>query len=373
MFKMKYVLLIVLLLSLVFIFNACGRKGELSINQLPVVEITSYSGVEDSLGVEDTISFQQKIYWSGYDHDGVVEGYAFRVIDESGNPIPTPWNDVIDENNGGWIYHYLPGADESIPLAETEARSIWTDQVYAMINFPANIDGDSLTTTSIFEIKCIDSDGGESEVVRKYYQVTSDKPICNTQSSKGDISGKETGTGIMLKFIIEEENEQFIEGDKADHFEFMFELVNLAGEVIIDDSLAAYGFNEWHSTAGLADVYSYFVCLDNEDGTKPALVINTAETDSTRIIAKAIDLAGIHSILDTTTFFVKDGFYPSTLIYNGITQANHGNSNDIFVLGDNHFTTYNPVSETIPNVLTSEGYHYSSPFWVDKNGDYACI
>ena len=382
MFKMRYVLLIVLLLSLVFIFSACGRKGELSINELPVVEITSYEGDTTSVDLS-VISFQQKIYWSGYDPDGVVEGYAFRIIGENENPITTPWHDVIVEDaenpdENGWIYHYLPGADESTPLAETEARSIWTDQVYAVINFPANLDGDSLTTTSIFEIKCVDSDGDESAVVRKYYQAISNKPTCNGNSSQGTINGKNIGTGIVFNFKIGD-NDQFIEGDKAAYFDFKLEKIDQNGEVIPVEE-GGYPDNPsapdggWWTTNGQNNIHDYFVCLDDENGTRPALLLNSVTAhDSTRLISKAIDLAGIESDESITTFFVKEGFYPGTLIYSGLYQPGHSQSNDILALGRNHFTVYNTMNQVIPSVYTSEGERFSTHMWVDKNGELTCL
>jgi len=353
--------------------SACGRKGELSLNALPEIEITSYEGDTTSVDL-DVISFQQKIYWSGYDPDGVVEGYAFRIVDENEVPIATPWNDVIDTDDG-WVYHYLPGADESIPLAETEAKSIWTDQVYAVINFPANLNGDSLITTSIFEIKCIDNDGDESAPVRKYYQAISNKPVCSGNSSQGTINGKNIGTGIVFNFKIND-TDQFVEGDKAAYFDFKLEKIDQNGEVIPEED---GGYPEppdgdWWTTKGQSDIHNYFTCLDDEDGTRLALLLNSAtEHDSTRLISKAIDLAGIESDEAITTFFVKEGFYPGTLIYSGLLQPGHSESNDILALGHNHFTVYNTMNQVIPSVSTPEGEHFSTHLWVDKDRNFTCL
>jgi len=157
----------IILLSVLLIINACGRKGELNPNIKPRVEITSYAGVDSLNEISDTTFFQQKIYWTGYDEDGVVDAYAFRILDENGNPISTPGYEYIDAD--GWVYHYQPGADETIPMDDPNAKiTIWTDQVYAEINFPANINGELANVVSAFEVKCVDNRGMESDISRKY-------------------------------------------------------------------------------------------------------------------------------------------------------------------------------------------------------------
>ncbi len=384
MLKLRHVVLIAFLISIFLFINACsGRKGELSLNSRPTIAITSYEGVHEQTSIDSTspIGFQQRIYWEASDNDGVVEKYAFRVIDENDNPlidegitVGTPGYNVVNED--GWVYHYIDGADESIPLSETDARSIWTDQVNALINFPTHTaNGDSIPVTSIFEVKCKDNDGDECETsAKKYYFAASHKPECNIRSSTGDMDGEEIGTGIVLLFDILD-YDQFV-GNQADHFEFRFEKRDLLNNIIPE---SGGGFNDslWWSTENYDNIHECFVTLDDENGTKPALKLNTLENgvpqDSTFIIAKAIDLAGIESKPDTVSVVVKEGFYPSSLIYNGIVQAGNSNFNDIFVLGDNHYTTYNSLGQILPSVLTSSGFHYATPLWVDQHGDYSAI
>jgi len=74
-------ILITALAIIVFAFTACGRKGDPFNNELPTIAITSYEG-SDTLNTE-ALLFQQKIYWEAHDTDGVVDKYAFAVVDEN--------------------------------------------------------------------------------------------------------------------------------------------------------------------------------------------------------------------------------------------------------------------------------------------------
>ena len=368
------------LLIIVFVFTACGRKGDLFTNIRPTIAITSYEGT-DTLNTQPVL-FQQKIYWEAHDADGVVEKYAFRVVDQNlqaytdndGNPIGIPGYPVVDED--GWVYHYQSGADESIPLSISTQRTIWTDQVYAVINFPANVNGDSAHVTSVFEVKCIDNRHEENLIpARKYYTAQSNVPRCTAGSTKGDIHTKTVGTGMVLSFNIMDDD-PFV-GAIADYFLFKLEKRNLLGGVI---SEAEGGYADvWWTTAEESNIHQYLVTLNDWNGTRAALKLNSflsgVPQDSTYLISKVIDIAGIVSQPSEISFVVKEGFYPSSLIYNGIAQQGKENINDIYVLGENHFATYidDALGQLLPSVMTTEGAHYATPFWVDKNGDLVAI
>ncbi|MFC1898483.1 hypothetical protein ACFLYJ_02810 [Candidatus Cloacimonadota bacterium] len=381
MSKFKNVLILITALTIiVFAFTACGRKGSLNTNELPTIAITSYEGT-DTLNTE-AVLFQQKIFWEANDNDGVIDKYAFAVVDENldaftdnaGNPVGTPGYPVVDEN--GWVYHYQSGADESIPLELSTQRTIWTDDVYAVINFPANVNGDSAQVTSVFQVKCKDNRGDECETpARKYYTAESEIPSCTAGSTRGDINTETVGTGMVLSFNIID-RDPFV-GAIADHFEFKLEKRNLLGEVI---SEAEGGYSdEWWSTYNENNIHEYLITLDTWGGTRAALKLNDflsgAPQDSTYLISKVIDIAGIVSEPTTISFVVKEGFYPSSLIYNGIAQEGNENINDIYVLGENHFATYidEALGQLLPSVMTTEGAHYATPFWVDKNSDYVAL
>ena len=90
MFKFRNTAIIVIVLLVLFlIFSACGRKGSLETNIKPTINITSYEGVEEPALIDSIqpASFQQKIYWEASDEDGVVEKYAFRVVDKDMQPF----------------------------------------------------------------------------------------------------------------------------------------------------------------------------------------------------------------------------------------------------------------------------------------------
>ena len=385
MFKVRKALLLTTAILLIMLaMTACGRKGETNPNVGPTIRITSYEGVVDSSGVdtEDPALFQQRIYWEANDADGVVDSYAYRVVDENGNPYPngTPGHEVIDEE--GWIYHYNSGADESIPLEETEQKSIWTDQVYSVINFPANVDGDSAVVVSRFDVKCKDNDGNESIAIdvngnavepssayaSKYFSAYSNNPEVFISSTKGDINGKEIGRGIVFQFTIDD-NTPFV-GSVPDYYTFRLEKRDLLGRVI-PESEGGYPDLEYN-TKKLSNVSRYLVT----EFTEPSLKLNTYASgvpqDSTYIIAKAVNLSGVESEPKEVGFAVKEGFYPDTIIFNGSTNPV---ANAIYALGDNHFTTYiaEQIPTIIPSTVTNEGTHFSTPFWIDKDGSYSLI
>ena len=359
MFKtIKFIMILCLLISLF----SCGRKGSYYPNHKPFVRITSFEGVDDIENISDSIFFQQKIYWDGHDDNGVVYGFAFRILDEDENPIATPGYEFI--NDEGWVYHYQIGADESIPMNDPGAKlSIWTQQFFAIINFPANLNGESSNLTSIFEIKCIDNLSEESEIERRYFYSYSSKPEVVVQSTKGEINGKTIGKGIILKFnTIDYGNGT---SDQADYYEFklIFGSRDEFGQIIPGENYEDTG---WFDTRDQPDRSEYLL----NQNTEPVLNPNEIP-DSTFVIARAINYAGIVSESDTIAFFVRGDFSPGAVIYNSEFQE----GNDVRVLGQNHYTTY--LDEKIGKVIESEyhssGEHFSTPFWIDKDGKYAAV
>ena len=154
MFKKKNAIYFIIVAVVVFmVLTSCdARRGTLNANLQPYITITNYFGVESDTLITESLLFQQTIQWSGTDEDGVVEGYAFRVLNEDGYPIATPGYDAITED--GWVKFYTSNADLSIPLNISEDTTIWMDHTYATINFPAaDANGDSANVISIFEVK----------------------------------------------------------------------------------------------------------------------------------------------------------------------------------------------------------------------------
>jgi hypothetical protein len=197
----KWIPIFGIVLFLFLLVAGCSRSGSLKSNQPPSITITSYGGT-DTLSTDPEL-FQQKIFWEAHDVDGVVKFYAYRVLDQNENPIATSGHMYIDDN--GWVYHYKDGVnvDENTPTPDTPGYgTIWTRDVYALINFPAhNTEGDSAIVKSIFEVKCMDNRGAESNIARKYFTASSRKPEI-LFDDKDKINGKTVGQGIYLEFDI---------------------------------------------------------------------------------------------------------------------------------------------------------------------------
>ena len=366
MLKFRNTLVILSMLLLMMSIFSCGRSKAPGPNILPFIEITSYEGADSLAIVGDSLIFQQKIYWNAYDEDGIVESYAFRIVNEAGDYISTPGYGFIDEDTG-WVYHYQPGADESIPMNHLDARlTFWTKQVFAEINFPANVDGVSENVVSIFEVKCRDNRNGESMIARKIFNSYSIDPRVSVLSTKGSIDGKTIGTGVVLDFIGVDSNNGA--SDVPDYFDFMLikGLRNEYGEII---PVETGGYDTtWISTKDL-DNPSQFMLTQS---TYPALIPNAEDPrDSTYLTAKVTNIAGVVSDPVTISFYAKEGFYPGSLIYNGESQP----GNDVWVLGNNHFTYQrdNSISKIIEFEDFADGPHFSTPFWIDKDGNFAAI
>jgi len=384
-FNKSLILFSFLLIGILLISSCDGRKGKLNANTPPVITITDYFGSDSLAGVEEPNLFQQTIRWSAYDTDGVIYGYAFRVIDENGNPFHDIQGNVVGTpgyscvNDSGWVYHYQPGADESIPLEDPDAmKTIWTSQVYAVINFPANVNGDSANVVSTFEVKCIDNIGDESIPAKKYFNAESTIPIARVQSTKGEIDGETIGLGIVFEFQILGD-EPFI-GEIADYYEFILEKKDLNGNLIPFNGTPQGGYDldindpeDWISTRGQADVAHYTMTRFTTPALIPNTIDNDVPADSTFLTVKAIDIAGIISEPVEITFVIKEGFYPGTLIY--VAEEKKKKKNDTWVLGQNHFVTYmdQSIPKVIPSIMTADGAHFATPFWIDTEGKLTAI
>lgn len=402
------------LMIAVLLVVSCGRSGDQNPNAEPVIYITSYGGVDSLAAIGDSIVFQQTIYWEAYDSDGWVEAFAYRILNEDGQAISTPGNDYIigDVNeNGmtdedeGWVLHYKAGADESIPLGDPEAsKTVWTDAVYAEINFPANgeqlfnndgtpqIDLESgnfvyAPVTSIFEIKCVDDRGDESGIFSRFYKSTSKTPsILAVESTQGPIDGKRIGTGVILKFRISDTDPLI--GDEPNYFEFKLQIKDNNGTVI---SEADGGYADvWNSTRFQDDVTEFLLIPEaaaSDDNPGPFIRNNTPDPsneevflDSTYLTVRAYDLAGIQSQEMTIKFAVKEGFYPGSLIYCGFDPNGDGKPdytyNDIFAIGKYHYSTRKADflgTVDVPEEVTIDGYKYGLPLWINKDSVFTAI
>lgn len=353
----KKVLFLFLAVIVISLFTACGKHGTLNPNQKPIISISSYEGADSlAAATTDTLIFQQKIYWNAYDTDGVVKGYAYRVLDENNNPVATPGHDVIDGD--GWVYHYGKGSNHSIPLAESPSKTIWNDVPSVLINFPANIDGVAAQVMSKFQLKCIDNRGEESDVVTKIFNCKGFQHKVSISTTKGQVDDSNTGKGLIFTFN-ELGDMPFVE-DIPYYYQFKVGKKNIATGDMISES-------DWYDTKDLPDVSK----VEINENTTPGLTADTFDDNgdpvtATMVIAKLIDEAGIVSEPDTVTFYVKDGFAPVSMFY----------PNYIFSLGNYHYTNFQPsaLGQVIPTTNGPDGrLHYSTTFFRDQNGQYTAL
>jgi hypothetical protein len=425
MFKKKNSMAIVMGLLLLVVLFACGRKGTLNPHSEPSISITSYGGI-DALNVEYPEVFQQGIYWSAHVEDGSIDGFAFRVLEYDtsapnnlGSPIPTPGWEALD--NDGWIYHYKEDVevnDFTPPLDSPEAanlRTIWSERVYAIINFPAKGEpetddqGNTLydefgsiiykPVASIFQVKCISEYGVESNIDSRVFYAQSATPKVQLVS---DFEDKILGKGGLFQFEIVDPDDD-IPGVNAIAQEFQFCFLKGIRDSIVTATDTTYTFIpsgddygmvlldqdglptdydnwEWISTKNEDDIEKKRIPLRDSQGNvlldlKPNIpdldegvtVIPTPQDsdEATFIFMRVIDLSNIVSDVEHVRFYVYGNFSPETRLY----------IEDTFILGQNHFQ---PVPEpsvdrVIPSQYTSSGVRYSKRFWRDREHNYKVI
>ncbi len=386
--SVKLLSIIVMILIILLMVTGCGKSGNRFANIAPTIKITSFEGWDSTYVSAEydttlTYTFQQRIYWHATDPDGIIAGYAFRILDDNNMPVATPGYHHIDSAGeltpqnllaigNGWVIHYLPGADQSISLDDPNAaKSIWTSQKYAVINFPSSdAQGNPITNYSRFEVVAIDNRGAiTAQPAWRNFKTTSARPKCMITTTKGNPNGKLVGAGIKLHFSMED-FDPFI---AAIPFKYEFKIMktNLNGSSIIPGSES-----EWISTDSddavtsddLDRIYEYLLTRY----TSPALEFDYDESGNamrqTRITARVTDMAGVVSVPDSNTvltFKVKQGFRPKALVWPTKTYA----------LGNNHYEDWGDDStpETIPNTISQGAIRYASPFYKDIDGKLTAV
>lgn len=379
--RIKILTLSLLVIAIALGITGCGKSGTMKANIAPSITITSYEGFDDSTLLAPYANtlflFQQKIYWSATDPDGVIAGFAYRIKDQNGNPIATPGNHFIDATGTvtpqnvltkfgpGWVLHYLPNANQSIPLDDPQARrSIWTSQKYAVINFPAaDANGNPLTTLSTFEVIAVDNRGEITQTAAwRSFNATSARPQCFISTTKGNPNGGEVGSGIRLSLSMKD-FDPFIP-EIPYRFEFRMMKVHPTTGALIPGTETA-----WINTArpGDPDISHYLLTRY----TQPALtydIENNVTNSKTKIVARVYDMAGVVSTVNDSTaitFAVKAGFRPKTLVY----------PQKAYALGDNHFIDYSDEStpEILPFTIVGGAQRFATPFFRDFNNNRTAI
>lgn len=388
--KSKRLLIMTIWVSLILlVLTGCGKSGHKFANQEPTIRITSYEGYDDSELLahyaDSLFIFQQKIFWSASDPDGVITGYAYRVKDQNGNPISTPGNEYIDLNGDvtpenvierfgtGWVLHYKPNASQDLPLNDPNSRrTIWTSAKYAVINFPAaDENGNPITKESTFEVIAIDNRGGITPVHPSYpkrsiawrnFKSTSARPTCFLSTTKGNPDGEEVGSGIRLSFTMKDELNPSV---PAIPYKFEFKIIKLQ-----PDSTTIISESDWYDTSISPNDTNINKFLLTRY-TTPSLsydIENGVTQSITKVVARTYNMAGVTSETDgysSISFKVKAGFRPKTLIYNKRCYA----------LGQNHYVDYYDESsaEVMPFTITSGTQRYATHFFVDLDSTLTAI
>jgi len=388
--KSKRLLIMTIWVSLILlVLTGCGKSGHKFANQEPTIRITSYEGYDDSELLahyaDSLFIFQQKIFWSASDPDGVITGYAYRVKDQNGNPISTPGNEFIDLNGDvtpenvierfgtGWVLHYKPNANQDLPLNDPNSRrTIWTSAKYAVINLPAaDENGNPRTQESTFEVIAIDNRGGITPVHPLYpkrsiawrnFKSTAARPTCFLSTTKGNPNGEEVGSGIRLSFTMKDDLNPSV---PAIPYKFEFKILKLSPQ----DSSITYQ-SEWYDTSISPNDTNINRFLLTKS-TNPSLsydIVNGDTLSITKVLARAYNMGGVTSVPDTFStilFMVKAGFRPKTLIYDKRCYA----------LGQNHYVDYFDEfsAEVMPFTITSGTNRYATHFFVDLDSTLIAI
>jgi hypothetical protein len=380
--KLFPMLITILILSL-FAFG-CGKQGSRFENIAPTIDITSYEGYNPDNPYTDSTEvtlFQQRIFWHASDPDGVIAGYAYRIINDEGNPISTAGNAFIDSLGdytpdvvlnafgAGWVLHYKVGADQTIPLSDADAqKTIWSSKKYATINFlAATLTGDSLTTISRFEVICIDNRGLICDrMAYRVFKSYSMVPTCFLSTTKGNPGGQQVGTGLKLSFSLED-NDPFIQAT-AWYYKFKVQkwtAITVNENLVPGEFVSEMPANDWINTINQTRINQYQLTKY----TYPSLSSDFNESGDqvtfTRVVARVVDLAGIESEADTIYFAVKEGFHPRTMIY----------YQRVYALGANHSIDYTDTStpEVLPTTILNDKQLFATPFFRDPEGYYTAV
>ncbi|MCF7794418.1 MAG: hypothetical protein K9N09_11490 [Candidatus Cloacimonetes bacterium] len=343
-----FIIIILLLLS-------CSKHQNSNSIENENFAFTDFTG--EKIEIENSIEYfyTQCIYWE-YLEEGNPK-FAVR-INTTNNELP---DDILTDNEG-WIYHYLPGADQTIPLSSPLAeRSIWTFDNSFEYTFESHV-GELSHIISQIEVKYLLNEFESDPISTSFFNYREIGTVLSTVA--GDIDGMTISTGTI--FIMNEKiSDIFVEGLYADHFMYRINIIAEADSTILEEGT-------WYNSIDCEDIRE----VEMTTATGNALTPNE-DGELTQFEAYIVTRSGYEDIDNPAkmNFKVQEGLYPNTLIYNGIIQNYTDCSNDCYALGENHYVTYiDPaLGGILPSKLIDNEICYATPTWIDSEGNYAMI
>ncbi len=406
MFRNKSLLIVaVLMLIAVLTVLSCGRKGSLTPNIPPYVEISDYSGIArpDTVLTDSAMYheignlinpelydslFYQEIFWRAWDVDGVVKSFAYRV--GTWDSLTGEW--LYDQSYGvrvnedGWVLHLQPNGEYGIwtPLKERFPK--------ATVYFPAKDTLDFKKNFGKFDVKCKDNYGEESEIATRYFCSWSDIPGTNVDTSQGRIDSLRVGAAVLFKFHVINDDDPFGYGSEAAYYKYRLVYYhNLGTDTLeINNVGPAIDSTEWYTTASYPTRDEVLLMKEYHDGNpygKPILKVNEKYADGTyevtEIQVKTVDKAGIEDPhYASMLFFVRGYFHPDTAPFMAqwdtslpdyLKNSSLNILPHIFVLGEYTWLNYLCEDEDVPRKVVSNTNHYANQFYMSKDTTLTAI
>jgi len=381
--RKKLIILCFVVISFLIVLSACGIRGKLNEGDAPTIRITSYTGRDTKEEAQDeTLPYQHQIFWEANSQIGSIKGYAYRILDQTGNPLQTAGNYYIDYeglvtpsnvtnyseydlSKNGWVLHYEKGAKEDFPLDNEKAqRTIWTDNVFAIVNFPGTSSLDDAGTPSYFEVIAIDTRGKISKPAVKHFNIVSTKSGLSISTSQGGFSSDPSqpigqGVRVVFSFI---SNPVLSQSTKEWYYEYRLFTVDTGVYSTVEpedlyNNLLVDLTNGWQSTRNYPKIDEVVFNKDrlSSDYDGEAIVPSRIHI----LEAQVTDLAGVTSDIKRVVFYVSDKYSPETIMY-----LRHSET-----FSNLHYILNTPQNETIRITIpygqaSSDGYRFAKLFQV---------
>lgn len=265
--------------------------------------------------------------------------YAFRVETSDG---VLPPGLVCDEQ--GFIYHYLPGADSSVPLDSPDAlRDIWTSQPWLRQEFQSS-QGKLARVISKVEVMVKEPSGN---ILRLASGFRTDRVI-GTRIITSFHYGASVGQGVAIG-LHEQISDVNVEGMYADHFMFRLNLLN--------SNLDPVSYGPWHNSNEGEDIRKVMLSCHSD----PALLVNDPNR-FTQFEAYVVTRQGLMELTPKSTYFkVVGGLRPQPLIYSELILAN----------GMYHYSSLNDPPTPAQQIMTPYMGRVWMPLYPWENSNLA--